>query len=119
MQRLRNKVFRRIKPKTLNGKHLNGQMFFELCQAYTESINKGSVPSIKSAWTNLCQNENLRAIQDSIKSYENSMTKSFESQKEVKIEHRIKLGEALKLFQSQAFGDQTDSCLEKIETEIL
>ena len=70
MQTLREKVFKRVKPKQLNGKFLTGQMFLELCQAYTESINKGSVPSIQSAWTNLCKNENLRAIKDAITSYE-------------------------------------------------
>jgi hypothetical protein len=54
-------------------------MFFELCQAYTVSINKGSVPSIKSAWTNLCQNENLRAIQEAIRKYEVNMNQTFDS----------------------------------------
>jgi hypothetical protein len=37
-------------------------MFLELCHAYTESINKGSVPSINSAWSNVCKNENYRSV---------------------------------------------------------
>jgi hypothetical protein len=48
-------------------------MFLELCRAYSKSINEGSVPSINSAWTNLCKNENIRAIGDSIKLYEEKM----------------------------------------------
>ena len=66
MKQLRQKVFKRVKPKQLHGKHLTGRMFLELCQSYTASINKGSVPSIQSAWTNLCKNENLKAIKDAI-----------------------------------------------------
>ena len=73
VHRLRQKVYRKIKPKSLHGRILTGSMFLELCQAYTESINKGSVPSINSAWTNLCKNENLRAINESIKMYEQEM----------------------------------------------
>jgi hypothetical protein len=50
MELLRNKVFKRIKPKCLHGKSLTGVMFIELCQSYVEAINKGSVPNIENAW---------------------------------------------------------------------
>ena len=119
MQRLRNKVFIRIKPKQLNGKILNGQMFFELCQAYTASINKGSVPSIKSAWTNLCQNENLRAIQEAIRNYEAKMSQAFDSPQQIKDSHKKHLSDSLNSFKSKAFGETTQDCLDKIEKEIL
>lgn len=54
-------------------------MFLELCCAYSESINKGSVPSINSAWTNLCKNENQRAIANAIKLYEGNMNEKISS----------------------------------------
>jgi len=54
MNQLRGKIFKRVKPKVLNGKYITGEMFLELCHAYTEAINKGSVPCIESAWTYLC-----------------------------------------------------------------
>jgi hypothetical protein len=58
-------------------------MFLELCQAYTEAINKGSVPCIESAWTYLCQNECQRAVQDSILNYEKELkTKVFVNSKQ-------------------------------------
>lgn len=57
INRLRDRIYKRVKPKVLNGKFINGEMLLELCQAYTESINKGKVPCIESAWTYLCQNE--------------------------------------------------------------
>jgi hypothetical protein len=62
MGKLRDKIFKRVKPKVLNGKFITGEMLLELCYAYTDSINKGSVPCIESAWTYLCQNECQRAI---------------------------------------------------------
>lgn len=57
MNTLRSRIYKRAKPKVLNGRYITGEMFLELCQAYTEAINKGSVPCIESAWTYLCQNE--------------------------------------------------------------
>ena len=43
---LRNKILKRAKPKILNGKQMSGRMLLELCQAYTDAINGGSVPNI-------------------------------------------------------------------------
>ena len=57
MTKLRERIFKRVKPKILNGRFITGEMLLELCHAYTNSINKGSVPCIESAWTYLCQNE--------------------------------------------------------------
>jgi hypothetical protein len=70
MDSLRSKIFKRVKPKVLNGRFITGEMFLELCIAYTEAINKGSVPCIESAWTYLCQNECQRAMQEAITNYE-------------------------------------------------
>ena len=55
-------MFKRVKPKAMHGQMLNGTMLLELCYAYTDAINKGSVPCIESAWTYLCQNECQRGI---------------------------------------------------------
>lgn len=57
MDSLRTRIYKKVKPKMLNGKLISGEMLLELCLAYTEAINKGSVPCIESAWTYLCQNE--------------------------------------------------------------
>jgi hypothetical protein len=48
-------------------------MFLHLCEAYTASINQGSVPSIEGAWTSLCKHENLRAVRQAITDYEQMM----------------------------------------------
>ena len=67
MAQLRNKVYRRVKTKMLNGKSLSSHMFLQLCYSYTESINKGNVPCIDSAWVSLCKMENLKAVQEAIR----------------------------------------------------
>lgn len=43
---LRNRIYKKTRPKVLNGKTLTGEMLLELCIAYTEAINTGSVPNI-------------------------------------------------------------------------
>ena len=63
MINLRNKIIKKTKPKMLNGKTLTGPMLYELCHAYTDAINKGSVPNIQSAWQYVCKNESMRIIQ--------------------------------------------------------
>lgn len=61
VQQLRRKVINRIKPKSINGRKLNGEMLFNLAKSYVDAINKGAVPSIESSWSYICKNECLRA----------------------------------------------------------
>ena len=58
-------------------------MFLELCQVYTESINKGDVPSINSAWVSLCQNENLRFFNSAEKEFASSLSTLLLSVKDI------------------------------------
>lgn len=62
---LRRKVLQRVKPKKLNGKNLNGAMFWNLVKSYVESINKGAIPSIESSWSYICKNECMKAQDES------------------------------------------------------
>ncbi len=59
---IRNKVFKKVKPKKINDKFLNGQLLVSLCKGYMETINKGSLPNVESAWFYVCRNEGLKAI---------------------------------------------------------
>lgn len=62
---LRRKVLQRVKPKTINGKNLNGDMFWNLCKSYVDAINKGAIPSIENSWAYICKNECLKALDES------------------------------------------------------
>lgn len=63
IKQARKKIFKKVKPKTINGKFLNGSMLIELCKAYILAMNTGSMPNIESAWTYLCKNESHKALQ--------------------------------------------------------
>lgn len=59
---LRKKILTRMKPKTLNGKELNGEMFISLIKSYLSAINGGAVPNIENAWNYLCKDECHKAV---------------------------------------------------------
>ena len=59
---LKKKIFKKIKPKMLCGRNLNGIMLLEVCKSYIESINKGSLPNIENAWNYVKKNEGFRAF---------------------------------------------------------
>ena len=54
VNQLRSKIYKKVKPKTLNNKQITGEMLLELCNAYTTAINNGSVPNIQNAWSYVC-----------------------------------------------------------------
>lgn len=127
MLALRQRIFKRTKPKVLNGKFITGELFLELCQSYTQAINKGSVPCIESAWTYLCQNECQRGIQDSIAHYEKEMReKTFLNAKstdcvnysQLKDNHKRLRDESLVLFREKAVGDNLKDFEGKILEDI-
>ena len=43
-------IFRKVKPKQINGYFVSGVQLCELAESYTEAINKGGVPVIETAW---------------------------------------------------------------------
>ena len=38
---LNTKIFRKVKPKRMNGRYLDGELLLELCRTYEQSINNG------------------------------------------------------------------------------
>lgn len=59
---VRKKVLGRIKPKTLNGTVISGKILIELAHTYVDAINKGAVPNIENAWTNISREQSLKAM---------------------------------------------------------
>ncbi len=82
MHLLRSKIFKKVRPKQLNGKQVTGEMLLELASAYVAAINEGSVPNIQSAWSYVCQNECNRAIEESIQTYNINMERPLIEAKE-------------------------------------
>ena len=71
---LRRKVLHRVRPKRLNGKCLNGAMFWNLMKSYVDAINKGAIPSIESSWAYICKNECLKAQDDAFEIFQKTLT---------------------------------------------
>ena len=46
-----------MKPKQLQGKNLNGEMWANLVDVYVAAINQGAVPNIENAWNYICKDE--------------------------------------------------------------
>ncbi len=59
---MRKRVMTRMRPKMLNDKLLNGEMFVSLMRSYVNSINNGAVPNIENAWNYLCKDACNKAI---------------------------------------------------------
>ena len=57
---LRNKVFKKVKPKVFNNKILSGSMLTELLESILDSINKGAVPIIENSWKYVLHNQSFK-----------------------------------------------------------
>lgn len=53
MEDLRKKLFKKVKPKSMQDNKITGPMLVELANSYVQSINSGSTPHIESAWINV------------------------------------------------------------------
>ena len=53
IDRLRAKTLKRVQPKMIKGRKINGPMLVELAQAYVLALNEGEVPTIDLAWDNV------------------------------------------------------------------
>ena len=123
-RRLRSKIFKRVKPKLLNGKFITGEMLLELWYSYTRAVNKGSVPSIKSAWSYVCLNEWQRAIDSAIQVYESKLNEFMQSAKESQDISVLENGEKsiyeeiFILFKTKAVGSDIQSFESSLRAEI-
>ena len=62
MKNIREKIFANVKTKKINGKALNGSLLVTLCKGYMETINKGHIPNVESAWFYVCRSQGLKAV---------------------------------------------------------
>lgn len=63
---LRSRTLKKVTPKTVRGKTINGPMFLQLATAYVQAFNEGEVPKIDSAWDSVQAAELQRAYQEAI-----------------------------------------------------
>ena len=120
---MRKRVLNRIKPKTLNNRNLNGEMYVNLMKSYVGAINNGAVPNIENAWTYICKNECMKAMYDAMETYDkmikeilhNKLPMTFD---ELKICHKMAKEQALSNYKKKAIGDVSEEFLKEFSKKI-
>ena len=117
---LRRKVLQRVKPKKINGKPLNGAMFWNLMSSYVESINKGAIPSIESSWAYICKNECHKGMEDAYDIFHKTMEEEMRNgspfyENEFKDCYAGAKKKALTFFNKIAVGDVKQQYLETLK----
>lgn len=120
---LRRKVLHRVRPKKLNGKPLNGAMFWNLLASYVQSINKGAIPSIESSWAYICKNECQKATEDSYDIFMREIQTEMEDggpfdDEELKSCFKNAKKKAIEHFQKVAVGEVKDEFEENLKNKM-
>ena len=110
---LRKKILEKMKPKTLNGRNLSGDMYVGLMNSYVTSINEGTVPNIENAWTYLCREQAEKAIEESLQAYDKMVNESLMTRipmtlEELKTQHRMVVQNALDTYKEKLIGDEVN-----------
>lgn len=66
----RKRVTGRMKPKTLNGQKLSGELYLSMLSSYVGAINDGAVPNIENAWNYMCQEQCTKVMTESLETFE-------------------------------------------------
>lgn len=63
---IRRKILTNMRPKTLHGKNINGQILASIITTYVNAINSNEIPDIDNAWETICKYENEKAVKTSL-----------------------------------------------------
>jgi len=93
--------------KTISGSPLNGSAFIQLARAYTDAINKGGMPTIKTAWQSVVEIQARDAIDHCVRVYKDKMKIDMEVADEEKLfeKHRSLEERARHYVLEQVAGD--------------
>ncbi|KRX05422.1 P-loop containing nucleoside triphosphate hydrolase [Pseudocohnilembus persalinus] len=116
----RKRILTHCKPKQVNGKNLNGEMYMALVNNYITSINEGAVPNIENAWSYVCKDECYKATQSALEIYEKTLKEILYPKlpttlDEVKFCHKQAKEQAVEIFRKMAVGDVA----EEFQREVL
>ena len=110
---LRKKILEKMRPKTLNGKNLSGEMYVGLMASYVKAINEGTVPNIENAWTYLCREQAEKAIEEALQEYdklvnENLMKRIPTTLEDLKVQNKLIIQAALDTYKDKLIGDDVN-----------
>ena len=110
---LRKKIMEKMKPKTLNGRNLSGDMYLGLMSSYVKAINEGTVPNIENAWTYLCREQAEKAVDETIVAYDklvndNLMKRIPTTLDDLRTQHRLVVQSALDIYKEKLISDEVN-----------
>jgi len=116
------RILQRIKPKLVYGQAINGSAFLTLCQAYVDALNTGSVPTIRSAWENVSEIENKKAMEASILFYNEYVDEKIPiypiDQEELYLIHLEAFAKAKNVFSAESLGEQKQELMIELEKKL-
>ena len=68
--KLRDKLIKGCRPKNFGGEEVTGPAMVDMIEVFAESFNTGKIPSIKSAWTQISEDEGAKAYNLAVTRYE-------------------------------------------------
>ena len=68
--KLRDKLIYGSRPKNFGGDDATGPAMADLIEVFVEAFNSGKIPSIKSAWAQIAEDEGAKAYNLAITRYE-------------------------------------------------
>ena len=74
---LRARALKKVRPKSVKGRPINGPMLVQLAQSYIEALNKGQVPTIDLAWDNVQVAELQRAFSEAMNEFNENIKQEF------------------------------------------
>jgi hypothetical protein len=116
---LRKRILTRMKPKMLNNKCLNGEMFACLMKNYVIAINNGAVPNIENAWNYLCKDECVKAVNQAFEVYDKTLKELLlpkvpTTSEEMKSAHKSAKDAAMEVFRHRAVGEVSEEFLREL-----
>jgi hypothetical protein len=120
MNRLRADIFGSVKQKTACGQPLSGKLFVQMCRAYTDAINKGAAPAIRSTWTMLSQGQCISAMDSALAIYKQKSTFASLPVQQGTLTDVLRMARELSgaEYFVKAFGDETELYSSKLMAAI-
>lgn len=124
IMQLRKKVSSKLRPKTLNKKNLNGDMFINMIKSFIEAINKGAVPNIENTWTSMCKVECQKAFELAESVYEQYLKEnlndiaqsgSINTSEFIQGVYKVAKDNALTIFKKKCLGDNFEEYVKNLK----
>lgn len=119
----RKRLLGRMKPKVINQKKLNGDMYSSLMKNYVKAINDGAVPNIENAWNYMCREQCEKVSVEAYQLFENKLKENLSqkwpcSEDDFKQASKGAKDAAFELFKKKAFGENIEEYFLELKKRI-